>query len=449
MSKKEREAMLVLERVVRGEMKLTEAAEVMSLSYRQSSRLKGRYEKEGAYGLVHRSRGRETNRRTAAATRKKIEELYGGRYKGMGPVYFTEKLWSEHEIRVDHETVRRMLIKAGLWQLKGRKLAKHKPWREPKGHFGEMVQMDGSHHRWFGDRGEQCCLMVMIDDATGRRMSLMSKQETTEAAMRILWRWIDRYGVPKSLYVDKKNVFVPAEKDAENARIEGRQCLTQFGRACKLLGIEIIRAHSPEAKGRVERTNKVYQDRLVNELLLKEISGIDETNEMLQSWFDNDLNERFARPPRESADYHRSAEGLDLAAIFCIEQERKLSAHWTLSFENRVYQIRSHTNHYSPARTSVQIRSYLDGRLHMFYRGIEVEFHEIDPKEKESERTSVPPSVTGAHVKAKGRRKPAPDHPWRRSQTHVPPPASDVVKLFVWRGACQAFLKRSFQSLKA
>lgn len=412
MSRKERETWVVMGQVERKEMKLTEAAEVLGISYRQVRRRYQRYREGGAAGLVHRGRGGVSNRGLREEVRQKIVELYGGRYEGFGPVLFTEKLETGHEIKADHETVRRLLIKEGMWQVTRKRKKRHKAWRERRGHFGEMVQMDGSHHLWFEIRGKMYCLMVMIDDATGIRMSLLSDGETTDAAMQLLWMWINRYGVPKSLYTDKKNVYVPSEKDKEKAHLEGREILTQFGRACSKLGIEIIRAHSPQAKGRVERSNSVYQDRLVKELRLQQISEIDKANELLQGGFDEDLNRRFAVEPREKADYHRGAAGYDLPTIFCIEQERTLSANWTLSFETSVYQITSGSANYSPARTQVKVRRYLDGRLHMFYRGNEVEFEELDPGKKEKKKKFI----KGRNGSPSGSDKPSPpaaDHPWR------------------------------------
>ncbi len=416
MSRKERETLVIMERVERKEMKLGEAAEVMGITYRQSRRRYRRYRESGAAGLVHRSRGVGSNRRLPEEVRKKIVELYGRRYEGFGPVLFTEKLESGHEIKADHETVRLLLIKEGLWQVTKKKKKRHKAWRERRGHFGEMVQMDGSHHLWFEIRGKMYCLMVMIDDATGVRMSLLSDGETTDAAMRLLWMWIKRYGVPKSLYTDKKNVYVPAEKDVEKARLEGREILTQFGRACSKLGIEIIRAHSPQAKGRVERSNSVYQDRLVKEMRLEQISDVDKANELLQGGFDGDLNRRFAVEPREKADYHREASDYDLPSIFCIEEERTLSANWTLSFETSVYQIKAASLNYSPARTRVLVRRYLDGKLHMFYRGNEVEFEELDPGRKEKKKKFIKgrnASLSGPSGTDKPS-SPAADRPWRK-----------------------------------
>lgn len=413
MSGKERDSLVVLERVAKGEMKLVEAAEVLGISYRQCGRRYGRYRAEGAAGLVHRLRGGVSNRRLSEKVLELILRLYREIYEGFGPVLFAEKLLDLHEIRVDHETVRRLLIKEGLWRVTRKKKKRHRAWRERRGHFGEMVQMDGSHHLWFEDREKMYCLMVMIDDATGIRMSLLARGETTEAAMRLLWMWIERYGVPKSLYTDKKNVFVPSQKDADNARLEGREALTQFGRVCKKLDIEIVRAHSPEAKGRVERSNGVYQDRLVKELRLRQISDIDKANELLViGGFDTDLNRRFAVQARESADYHRPASPYDLASIFCIEEVRTLSANWTLSFQNRVYQIESESANYSPASRKVQVRRYLDGKLHIFYRGHETAFDEIDPRKNKMKKKRFIKEENPSADSAKPFR-PAADRAWR------------------------------------
>jgi transposase len=410
MSRKERDSLVVFEKVKKGEMRLAEAADVLSISYRQCGRRLRRYREKGAAGLTHALRGSVSNRSLPEETREAITGLYSSRYEGFGPVLYTEKLLSAHDIKVDHETVRRLLIRAGLWQITRKRKKSHRAWRERRGHFGELVQMDGSHHRWFESRGEMCCLMVMIDDATGIRMSLLSEQETTVAAMQLLWMWIKRYGVPKALYTDKKNVYVPSEADRENASLEGREVWTQFGRACEKLGIEIIRAHSPEAKGRVERSNGVYQDRLVKELRLLGINNIHETNKLLSTGgFDQGLNKRFAVEAREKADYHRDAAAYELPSIFCIEENRTLSTNWTLSFANQVYQITAGSSNYSPARTKVQVRKYLDQTLHIFYRGNEVSFEKIDQNQTQQKKHPGKRALA-----ARGKTSfPSQDHPWR------------------------------------
>ena len=410
MSEKERDSLVVMERVKLGELRVSEAALILGISYRQCWRRWGRYVVEGAAGLVHRLRGGGGNRSMPEALRERIGRLYCERYDGFGPVLFTEKLEAIHAIKVDHETVRRLLIKEGLWKPVRKRKKRHKAWRERRSHFGDLVQMDGSHHRWFEDRGKKCCLMVMIDDATGIRMSLLSEEETTEAAMKLLWMWIERYGVPKALYTDKKNVYVACEKDRENARLAGSEASTQFGRSCKKLGIEIIRAHSPQAKGRVERSNAVYQDRLVKELRLKGISDIARANELLTGGFDDDLNRRFAIEPVETADHHRSATLIDLAGVFTIEHERTLSINWTLSFENRLYQLTPPSRNYSPAKRKVTVRRYLDGSLHMFYRGEEIGYQQFVPVLAGKTKTTRRERSLAASGKPP---LPSPDHPWR------------------------------------
>ena len=413
MSEKEREALVVMERVRRREVTMAEATRLLGISYRQSWRRFRRYEEEGAAGLVHRLRGGGGNRSIVQEVKERIADLYRGRYEGFGPVLFAEKLEAEHEIRIDHETVRRLLIKEGLWRAARKRKKRHRAWRARRLHFGEMVQMDGSHHQWFEGRGPKCCLMVMIDDATGIRMSLFSEEETTEAAMRLLWMWIERYGVPSFLYTDKKNVYVACEKDRENARLSGGEALTQFGRSCRKLGIRVVRAHSPQAKGRVERSNAVYQDRLVKELRLKGISDIARANELLTGGFDDDLNRRFAIEPQDATDYHRSAAGLDLAGVFCIEHERTLSINWTLSFENRLYQLAPLSRNYSPAKRKVLVRRYLDGSLHMFYRTEEIDFEEFDPQAMgRARQPKTPPRERSLAASGKPP-LPSPNHPWK------------------------------------
>ena len=410
MSEKERDALVVLERVKRSEITMAEGSRLMGVSYRQCWRRYRRYEEEGAAGLTHRLRGGDGNRSMVRAVKDRIVEMYRGIYEGFGPVLFAEKLEAEHEIRIDHETLRRLLIKEGLWTATRKRKKRHKAWRARRTHFGDMVQMDGSHHRWFGTGGRQCCLMVMIDDATGIRMSLFSDEETTEAAMRLLRMWIERYGVPRSLYTDKKNVYVACEKDQENARLSGGEALTQFGRSCRKLGITIVRAHSPQAKGRVERSNAVYQDRLVKELRLKGIETIAEANDFLASGFDDDLNRRFAITPGDPIDFHRSAETIDLSSIFCIEHERTLSINWTLSFENRLYQLTALSRNYSPTKRKVLVRCYLDGSLHMFYRNEEIGFDEFDPGVGAKTKTPRRERSLAASGKPP---LPSPNHPWK------------------------------------
>jgi hypothetical protein len=246
--------------------------------------------------------------------------------------------------------------------------------------------------------------MDMVDDATGRTLALMSEEETTVAAMLVLWAWVERYGIPKALYVDWKNVYVTQREPTLEEQLSGELPLTQFGRACKKLGIEILPANSPQAKGRVERKHGVYQDRWVKELRLAGIRDIEEANRSLLG-FTKSLNTKFAVEPRSSTDFHRPVlQGMDLRAVFCMEKQRAVGNDWAVRYKNRFFQILPQSN-LPPAKKRVIVQEHLDGSIHMVYRGKEIVFKEIKhllpysptPLEKapipEPKKKYIPPST--------------------------------------------------------
>jgi len=334
-------------------------------------------------------------------------ELYEERLEGFGPTLASEKLGELFSVEVGAETLRRWLIEEGVWKVRRRR-QKHRRWRPRKEHLGEMVQLDGSHHDWFG-RGEQSCLMVMIDDATGRRRSRLSDKETTADAMRLLWLWIERYGRPQSLYVDRKNVYVTDREPTLEEQLADAEPATVFGHACQRLGIEIIRAWSPEAKGRVERCNGVYQDRLVKEIRLRGLETCEEVNQLLEA-FDEELNERFSVCATAPEDFHRAvAASVDLADIFVFEETRTVQKDWTVRFENEWYQI-GKSQRVRPS-AKVQVRRRLDGSVQILYADRALEVQKLPER---------PPRVAATRPSPKPRAKPNPqrpadDHPWRRS----------------------------------
>jgi transposase len=377
MSKKERERKSLFERVERKEMRLVEASEVLGLSYRQSKRSYARYQREGDKGLVHRNRGRASHRKIAASVKERALAYYIERLEGFGPTLAAEKLVG-HGIAVDHETLRRWLLEAGIWQ-KQRRRREHRSRRERRAHFGELVQMDGSPHHWFGADGLEYTLLNMVDDATGRTMSLMATGETLEIVMRTLWQWIARYGIPKALYTDRKNIFKSDRAPTLEEQLAGEKPMTAFEKACTTLGIEIIRAHSPQAKGRVERNHAVYQDRFLKELKLQNITTIEEANRLLQATFCDHLNAKFAKPPREKADYHRRLpKGLKLEEVFVHEQHRRISNDWTLSYENTAYQIHADNRPLPKPKDTVVVRTTLEGTMSILYRGKKLRFDRAD-----------------------------------------------------------------------
>jgi hypothetical protein len=248
--------------------------------------------------------------------------------------------------------------------------------------------------------------MRLIDDATNKREGHFAEEETIFAAMKVLWQWIDSYGIPRALYTDKKNVYMVDQKTRERAADSGEEVLTHFGKACKKLGIEIITAHSPEAKGRVERSHGLDQDRLVKELRLAGLSTIAAANDFLVSGYSAQINEKFAVTARAKANYHRSAKGHELPAIFCIEEQRSLTADWIVRFENQYYQVQPARKNQS-ARGKILVQRYLDGSLHFRYQ------------ERELSYTLLPERPQPAKVRKRKRQSemdkyvPPADHPWR------------------------------------
>jgi len=408
MSQKERERLKVFERVKHGELRQVEAGEICGLSYRQTRRQYQRYREFGDRGLVHRGRGRPSNRKYPSKFRSAVLARYQERYPDFGPTLAAEKLKLDG-YELDHETLRVWLLKAKLWRPR-RKRSKHRSWRERRAHFGELVQLDGSHHRWFEQRGPKSCLMNMVDDATGSTMSLLAEEETSFAAMELLWYWIERYGIPRALYTDRKNVYVLDKETRERAADSGQEALSQFGRACRQLGITIIEAYSPEAKGRVERSHGTYQDRLVKELRLAEIATIAEANELLPRFAD-ELNQKFAVQPRAAADYHRSAKGYDLAAIFCHEEERLATSDWVVRFENQFYQLEPRRKGISP-KEKIKAQQYLNGELHFRYGNNELSYSLLPERPRPAKKTKRKQSASNIMDKY----VPPPNHVWRNFQ---------------------------------
>ncbi len=405
MKRRERERLVEMELVAGGRESLVEAGRRLGLSYRQVKRVWARFRAGGAEGLVHRGRGRVSNRAKSEAEREACLAIYREELVGFGPTLAAEKLL-ERGYEVDHETLRRWLLRDGQWKVR-RRPVRHRRWRERKAHFGELVQLDGSFHRWFGDE-RYPCLMNMVDDATGTTLAFFSGEETTEAAMRLLWMWIERYGVPRALYTDRKSVYVTNREATREEELAGREPMTAFGLACRRLGIEIITATSPQAKGRVERSHGVYQDRLVKELGLRRVTTLEGANQLLREGFIDGLNQRFAKPAASACDLHRPVpEGVALEDIFVIEETRQVNNDWTVKWEGRWYQLQRGKATLPPAKGTVTVQRRLDGTRRILYRGESVDFEEVGAPQRSRQPSSLGPQP---RVSA----SPAADHPWRR-----------------------------------
>ena len=279
MSQKERQRLEVLNRVKRGELSLVKAAALLRLSYRQVKRVFARFRRQGDKGLPHRLRGRPSNRKADEAKRHEVLQRYRERYEDFGPTLAAEYL-AQDGLKVSVETLRGWLLAAGLWQTK-RKRAVHRRWRARKDHWGELLQMDGSHHDWFEGRRAKAVLMVAIDDATNRTYARFFEEETTAAAFETFQRYVGLYGLPRALYVDKDSIYRASRDRTIDEELADEPAKTQFGRAMAQLGVELICAHSPQAKGRVERRHGVFQDRLVKALRLEGIANLATANDYL------------------------------------------------------------------------------------------------------------------------------------------------------------------------
>src|SRR5438309_4793259 len=371
MSQRELGRVEVLARVRSQQLRVVDAARLMRVSYRQAKRLWKRYREEGAAGLKHRSAGTSSHRAYERKFRRKVLHLVREKYGGplgerFGPTLAAEHLASEDGLQVDAETLRRWMLAEGLWS-RERKRRAHRRRRERKEHFGELVQMDGSFHRWLEERGPEGCLIDLVDDATNTTWAQLGEQETIWAAADGLRAWIERYGVPLALYVDWKNLYKRPATPKEQLR--GEEPITQFGRMCARLRIEVIAASSPQAKGRVERTHGTHQDRLVKKLRRKQIRSHVHANVYLERDYLPEHNRRFARAAAQREDYHRRApRAAELDQIFRLESERTISQDWVVRYQNRFFQLEPQSR-YAPARGQVLVCEGRHGGIEIEYRG--------------------------------------------------------------------------------
>ena len=418
MSRRELGRVEVLARVRARQLRLVDAAVLMRLSYRQTKRLWKRYGQEGAKGLKHRSAGRRSNRAYGEKFRCRVLRLVREKYGGavgerFGPTLAAEHLGSEDQIKMDGETLRRWMRSAGLWS-RERRRRPHRRRRERKEHLGELVQMDGSFHAWLEGRGPGGCLMDLVDDATNTTLARLGKEETIWAAAGVLRAWVERYGVPQALYVDWKNLYKRCATAQECLR--GEEPITQFGRMCAKLGVELIAASSPQAKGRVERVHGTHQDRLVKKLRRKKIVSHSEANRYLEEEYLPEHNRRFARVAARGEDYHRRAPGAaELEKIFRLESERVISQDWVVRYDNRFFQLEPQSRHYAPAQGKVVVCEWADRRLQIEYRGRAVPYREISAPTRPATPEARRVSERATEQRTKRKWVPPADHPWREA----------------------------------
>ena len=338
MRQKELARVHIIQQNIKGQIKQIEAAELLGLCERQVRRIVRRVEKEGNRGVIHRLRGRESGKRIKLEIRERAIKLCRTIYKGFGPVLASEKLAERDEIKVSDETLRKWLHAEGLME-KTRKGRPHRQWRERKKRFGEMVQMDGSQHAWLEDRGPVSVMMGYIDDATSKKYGRLYDYEGTMPALDSLKRYIRRYGIPGAVYVDRHGTYQSKRKETIEEQLEDKRAQSAFEKAAGRLGIRVIHAQSAPAKGRIERSFRTDQDRLVKELRLQNICTIAEANQFLEGYWGRH-NQRFSVAPVEAEDFHRPiGVGINLDALLSVRTERVVRKDGTIAHKGQWYQL--------------------------------------------------------------------------------------------------------------
>ena len=373
----------VIENTIEGYLKADLAAEELCLSKRQVFRLKRKLREKGIEGIIHGNRGRASPRRVPDHIRDTIDYLYRGKYDGFNISHFTEMLAEREEIFISRETIRGILLEKGSYEKKKR-YPKHRSFREPMPKEGMMLQFDTSDHDWLQGRGPRIKLIGGIDDATKDvPYALFALKDSVGKNMAALKEIVKKKGIPLSLYVDKDSKFITIRHGGLHVNIKRNQEKTQMQRAWEELGINVIYAESPQAKGRIERLWGTFQDRLISELRLEGISSLEEANKYLHNVFLPKYNKKFTRKPRvEEVAYRPIPEGIDLNQILCIKDKRQVQGDNTIGYDTRKYQILPTETRFGFAKAKVEVQKHLDGSIHIFYKGEELPYKLIVPQEE-------------------------------------------------------------------
>ena len=401
MSVKELRRVSVIRQTMEKKLTQVKAGALLGLTPRQIRRLIERVAQAGDQGLAHRGRGKPSNRQIPEQVKTKALKLYEKQYGDFGPTLAAEKLAERHGMAVNAETLRGWLLAKGVTHFQRRKRP-HRAWRERRAHVGELIQLDGSHHDWLEGRGPRCVLMAYIDDASSRVWARFYEYEGTLPAMDSFQRYIRQYGVPLAVYADKHTTYQSPAPPTVDDQLAGVTPTSQFGRALGELAVELIPAHSPQAKGRVERLFKTVQDRLVKELRLAEVSTLEAANRFLKSYLPI-YNRRFTVLPAQAADLHRPRPAhRALDRMLCLKTTRCLRKGFTIAYQGGLYQI-----HETIRAPHVLVEEHVDGTMRITHQGRSLGFHAI---------TSRPVKIAAVTPVHPPRRPvtPRPDHSWRR-----------------------------------
>lgn len=390
LSRKEIDRLMLISQIEEEKISVLEASRLLGLSEREIYRILKRVKSEGSKGIVHKLRGRKSNRGYPEELKGKIIRIYRKQYSDYGPTLFTEMLTKYHNISLNRETVRIWLRENSI-TTSLRKKRPHRRKRERRSCYGELLQFDGSYHDWFEGRGAECCLLNCVDDATGRVYLKFALSENTQDVLLTMWEYVNKYGIPRSIYTDRASVYYAKGK------------LTDFGRAMKQLNIELIIAKSPQAKGRVERFNRTLQDRLIKALRREGISNIAEANKYLQKNFIREFNQRFAVNP-ELSDVHRTAKDYKLEDIFCYKTYRQVRNDYTINLNGGYIQLLKGIAPLPKPKQDVTVCKWFNGQMHIYFNEQEISYKSLKAK----------PGKKGY----KSRKVPK-DHPWRKMNQRI------------------------------
>lgn len=431
MSNKEVNRIAIMEKLIKKEMKQKKVAQILGLSVRQVRRLKKQYKREGVKGLIHGNRGSEPNNKIPAEQIDRAIEIVKKEYWDFGPTFALEKLQEFHQVAFSRETLRKEMIRAEVWKPKRQKRPRIHQMRKRRDQRGELVQIDGSPHAWFEDRGPECCLLVFIDDATSELLWMeFCESETTNAYFQASFGYLKKHGKPMALYADKHSVFRINNSKNGSSSTKDSHKLTQFGKAMEALGIELIPAHSAQAKGRVEKANGTLQDRLVKELRLRGINTIKEANKYLPE-FIKKFNIKFAVKPKDSKDAHRALLVREkLEQILVKKYTRVLSKNLELQYKNIIYQIQTKRPTYAMRKAKVTVAEDRFGKIKIYYQGNHLKPKELkykilikNPKSEiinakllnvKVDNIKRKQQMLNMALNPKTKWKPAQDHPWRQ-----------------------------------
>lgn len=410
MSNKELKRLEIVQKLVDERINQREAAHFLGCTARNVRYLLKRYKKDGAKGLISRKRAKRSNRAYTETYKAMVMEVIGTKYHDFGPTLASEMLKERDELIVSKETTRQWMIEAGLWLSKQKKAPKAHPPRESRPYYGQLIQIDGSPHDWFEGRSEPCCLIVFVDDATSKiQLIRFYKAETTFAYFETAKLYMARYGMPIALYSDKHGIFRINAHEPEHS-----SGLTQFGRAMRDLGVELIHAHSPQAKGKVENKNKTLQDRLIKEMRLDGINTMAQANDGYLDAFTERYNKKFARDPLKPEDAHlKIPEAQDLSLHFTHQEQRKVSKNLTVSYKGKVLVIEMPGKARQLHQASVTVCESQCGNLTLLYKEQSLPFTLYNKTQYYSEPVHRK-EVYQRPLKQRRRAKPAPEHPFRQ-----------------------------------